>query len=173
MGVRRDISPGHACRAGGDDMVQARDNRRCEKTFARPDGSVPARCLGLNVERGGSEPGPNGVLIEVTEAELDRLAIREVRYDRVDVTDQVAMDGSSHLDRVFTFRAKPENFAEAPPPGSVILAPYVRAVEAGFRTLGRGELDLFRATTGPFPVEVVEAVLVRDRLIPAGNPRDW
>ena len=28
----------------------ARDNRTSEKTFARPDGSEPAYCLGLNLE---------------------------------------------------------------------------------------------------------------------------
>src|SRR5687768_8358758 len=51
---------------------QARDNLRSEKTFARADGTTPSHCLGLNVEpRPG--PGPNGALIEVTEAELDRL----------------------------------------------------------------------------------------------------
>ena len=31
----------------------------------------------------------NGVVIELTEAELDRLDIREIRYDRVDVTGSV------------------------------------------------------------------------------------
>jgi len=54
----------------------------------------------------------------------------------------------------------------------VILATYVRAVEAAFETLGPDQLDLFRETTDPHPVEVVEGVLVRDQ-IPAGNPREW
>ena len=47
--------------------------------------------LGLNIERDetGGE-GPNGVLIEVSEAELERLALREIRYRRVDVTWVVA-----------------------------------------------------------------------------------
>ncbi len=73
---------------------------------------------------------------------------------------------------MFTFVAKPENFTYPPPAGAVILAAYARTVEAAFDSLGPGQLDLFRETTGPYPVEVVEAVLVRDR-IPAGNPRDW
>jgi len=64
------------------------------------------------------------------------------------------------------------NLAPTPPPGAVILAPYLRAVEAAFGTLGSDQLDLFNRTTGPPPVEVIEAVLVRDE-IPAGNPRDW
>ncbi len=54
----------------------------------------------------------------------------------------------------------------------MILASYPRTVEAAFESLGPGQLDLFRETTDPHPVEVVEGVLVRDR-IPAGNPRDW
>jgi hypothetical protein len=151
---------------------QARDNLGCEKTFARTDGTAPPYCLGLNVERGGSGSGPNGVLVEVTRTELDRLGIRELRYDRVDVTGEITAEGSPSLDRVFTFAAKPENFVDSPPPGAVILAPYARAVEAAFESLGPGQLELFRQTTGPYPVEVIEAILVRDR-IPAGNPRDW
>jgi hypothetical protein len=73
---------------------------------------------------------------------------------------------------VITFTAKPENHAEVPPSGAVILASYARAVEAAFRSLGRKQLELFRQTTDPPPVEAVEGVLVRDR-ITAGNPRDW
>ena len=49
---------------------------------------------------------------------------------------------------------------------------YVVAVEAAFEELGTEQLELFRATTDAPPVELVDAVLVRDS-IPAGNPRDW
>ena len=150
---------------------QARDNLRSEKTFALADGTTPSHCLGLNVERRPG-PGPNGALIEITEAELDRLAVREIRYDPVEVTDEIAAGGSPAFDRVVTFTAKAENYAETPPPGSVILASYARAVEAAFESLGPGQLDLYRESTEPHPVEVVEGVLVRDR-IPAGNPREW
>ena len=54
----------------------------------------------------------------------------------------------------------------------IVIATYLAAVEAAFDALGPGQLDLFRETTGPPPVEVVEATLVRDR-IPPGNPRAW
>jgi hypothetical protein len=151
---------------------QARDNARVEKTFARPDGTIPPFCLGLNVARGDAGDGPNGALIEVTDEDLDRLTIRELRYDRVEVTGDVASDAGASFDRVFTFVAKPQNRAPRPPPGAVILASYARAVEAAFDSLGPGQLELFHRTTGPYPVEVVEAVLVRDR-IPTGNPREW
>jgi hypothetical protein len=139
---------------------QARDNLGSEKTFARTE------------RRAG--PGPNGVLLEVTEEELDRLAVRELRYDPVDVTAEIAIaaGGPPAFERVVTFIAKPVNYAETPPEGAIILASYARAVEAAFEALGRGQLELFRETTGPPPVEVVEGVLVRDE-IPAGNPREW
>jgi hypothetical protein len=151
---------------------QARDNLRSEKTFAAPDGTRPAYCLGLNVERGFACPGPNGALLEVSEEELDRLAVREIRYERVEVTADIAAAGEPRLDPVFTFTAKPQNLAPSPPEGAVILAPYARAVEAAFDSLGAGQLDLFRETTGPRPVKLIEAVLVRDE-IPSGNPREW
>ena len=151
--------------------TQARDNLRSEKTFALADGTTPAYCLGLNVERHAG-PGPNGSLIEITAEELDRLAVREIRYDRVDVTAEIAAEGPLDFDRVVTFTAKPSNYAPTPPEGAVVLASYARAVEAAFDSLGPGQLELFRATTEPHQVEIVEGVLVRDR-IPAGNPREW
>lgn len=151
---------------------QARDNLAGEKTFARvDDGALPPFCLGLNVERGDpGEAGPNGALLAVTEADLDRLDLRELRYDRVDVSE--AIEGDEGGLTVVTYIAKAVNHAPEPPPGAVILAGYVRAVEAAFDALGEGELDHFRETTGPPPVQVVEAVLVDDQ-IPPGNPRDW
>jgi hypothetical protein len=151
----------------------ARDNRAVEKTFARADtGAVPPHCIGLNVEGGGSGEGPNGVLIEISEAELERLALRELRYRAVDVTESVVADQPPGFGRVVTFTAKPENYASTPPPGAVILEPYVRAVEAAFASIGDEQLDLFHATTEEPPVEVIEAVLLRDE-IPPGNPREW
>jgi hypothetical protein len=151
---------------------QARDNLAVEKTFARrDDGSLPSHVLGLNIEP--SEPdddAPNGALLELSEEELRRLDGREIRYDRVEVTDAVGTPAG--FDRVFAYRAKPAQFAPRPPPGAVVIAAYVARVEAAFAALGQRQLDLYRATTGPPPVEVVEAELVRDR-IPAGNPREW
>jgi len=152
---------------------QVRDNLATEKTFADAEtGVVPPHCLGLNLEHDPEAAGPNGVLLEVSEAELERLAIREIRYDRIDVTDSAAAEAAAAFDRVVTFTAKPENFAPTLPPGAVILAAYLRAVQAAFGILGADQLNLFHETTGPPPVEVVEAVLVRDE-IPSGNPRDW
>lgn len=150
---------------------QARDNRTCEKTFELEDGTCPEWVLGLNVEPGEDDAGPvNGAVIEVSEAELERLAIREIRYDPVDVSGEI--EGPDLPGRVITFSAKAGHFAPEPPNGAVILATYARAVEEAFDGLGPGELEAYLATTGAYPVTRVEATLVRDE-IPAGNPRRW
>jgi hypothetical protein len=156
-----------------------RDNLSVEKTFARPDGSLPRHCLGLGLEPDASAEAPNGALIEVTEAELDRLDLREMRYERADVTRAIRLaDGgdaadAGGFDRVVAYRARPVHRRPHPlPEDAVIIAGYVAAIEAAFDALGPAELDRFRATTEPPPVELIDAVLVRDR-IPAGNPRAW
>jgi cation transport regulator ChaC len=150
---------------------QRRDNLTCEKTFECDGGRRPEWILGLNVEQGEDEAGPvNGVVIELTEAELDRLDIREIRYDRVDVTG--AVDGEDLPERIVTYTAKKFHFAPQPPEDAVILATYASAVERGFEALGPRELDHYLRTTGPDPVERVAATLVIDR-IPDGNPRAW
>jgi hypothetical protein len=111
------------------------------------------------------------VVIELTDTELDRLDIREIRYDRVDVTDLVEAEGSLP-DRIVTYKAKANHFAPVPPDDAVILATYARTVEEAFGALGPGQLDRYLTTTGPYPVERVEATLVIDH-IPEGNPRAW
>jgi cation transport regulator ChaC len=152
-----------------------RDNARAEKGFAPIEGDPFEFCLGLNLERASDAgPGewPNGALIELTATELERLDIRELRYDRVEVTEQVRSAGAAGLDAVFTYRAKSANYAPRPPRRAVVLASYLRACEAAFEELGPDELVTFGRTTGPVPVPVVEARLVRDE-IPEGNPRAW
>ena len=149
---------------------QRRDNLTCEKTFECAGGWRPEWILGLNVEKGEDEAGPvNGVVIELSESELDRLDIRDIRYDRVDVTGTV--EGDELPERIVTYTAKKFHFAPEPPEDSIILATYANAVEQGFEHLGPGELDHYLATT-PYPVDRHEATLVIDK-IPDGNPRDW
>ncbi len=149
---------------------QRRDNLTCEKTFECDGGWRPEWILGLNVEEGEDAAGPvNGVVIELSEAELDRLDIREIRYDRVDVSGSI--EGDDAPARIVTYTAKPFHFAPEPPDDAVILETYASAVELGFSALGKDELEHYRVTT-PYPVERVDATLVIDR-IPEGNPRAW
>ncbi len=155
----------------------ARDNRATEKTFARLDGSLPSFCLGLDLRPDRDAMPPNGALIAVTDAELERLDVRELRYERVEVTASIAVEPpdrrrAAEFDAIFAYRARPEHHAPSPPEGSVIIATYPAAIEAAFAALGREQLDLYRATTAPPPVELIEATLISDR-IPEGNPRAW
>jgi hypothetical protein len=153
-----------------------RDQQASEKTFARADGSIPRFCLGLNLEPDPAAPAPNGVLIELTEAELDRLDLREVRYDRVDVTAAIAFDHgaapANAFDLVIAYTAKPRHHHPTAPADAVIVSTYPTTIEAAFDALGPGQLELFRATTAPPPVPLIEGTLVRDE-IPPGNPRAW
>jgi len=156
-----------------------RDNLAAEKTFSRPDGRVPRWVLGVNLEpaagaellgTGDDELAPNGALIAVSEGELERLDVRELRYDRVEVGAD--LDEGHEFERVFAYTARRDHFCAEPPAGAVAMAPYLRAVEAAFTELGQGQWELFLQTTGLPPVEAIEPVLIEDR-IPPGNPRDW
>lgn len=152
-----------------------RDNARAEKGFEPIKGDGFDYCLGLNLERApdaADDEWPNGALVEITEAELERLDLRELRYDRVEVTADVRCEEEPGFTAVFAYTAKAENFAAHPPPRAVVLASYLRACEAAFEELGSDALAAFARTTEPLPVEVVEARLVRDA-IPPGNPRAW
>jgi hypothetical protein len=151
---------------------QIRNNARVEKSFAPSTGDAAIEwCLSLNLEPAPGSAGPNGVLIEVTEAEADRIDLREIRYRRVDVSG--AIDNPHGFDRVIAYIARSEHTAPAPPPsGAVIIAAYLETVEEAFAALGPDQLELFRETTGPPPVGSIEAVLVRDE-IPPGNPSAW
>lgn len=155
---------------------EKRDNLTCEKTFAdAADGRTPTWVLGLNIEpAGGEAEAPNGVLIEVAPEELERLDVREMRYHRYEVTELVEPlePAAERFDRVLAYSAKDSHLAVEPPADAVILATYARAVEEGFAALGDGHLDAYRRSTGPYPVELIDPVLVRDE-IPPGNPRDW
>jgi hypothetical protein len=152
-----------------------RDNLRAEKTFAiEPGGELPPWVLGLSLDPAPeveeAATTPNGALLEVSEAELERLDLREIRYDRTEVT--AGLDPGHGFDLVVAYRAKQRHHAPEPPPGAVVLGPYLRTVERAFGSLGAGELEAFRRSTGPAPVPIVEPRLVRDE-IPPGNPRGW
>ena len=151
-----------------------RVNTAHEKVFERVDGEPFEHIVGLNIERApdaAEAEWPNGALIELTQEELGRLDRREVRYDRVEVTEGVVADRAD-FDRIYAFTAKAGHFAVETPPDSIIVASYVRACEAAFNELGPGACEEFLATTGEFPAPVVDARLVVDE-IPEGNPRAW
>ena len=113
----RVVEPGAGARLEGwrRSWTLVRDNLALGEDV-RPQGRHDSPfCLGLNVEPSAGD-GPNGALIEVSGAELERLALREVRYDRVEVSEAIRVERTPAFDRVFTFTAKPENLAPAAPP---------------------------------------------------------
>ena len=153
-------------------FTQARHNPSCEKVFAvAGSGELPEWILSLGVD---PDPGSavNGVLIGLDDARAARLDGRELRYERRDVTDAIAVAGEAPAGRVYTYVARPANRAPEPPAGAVILASYARATEEAFGELGEGELERFLATTTIPDVPVVEGTLVGDA-VPPGNPREW
>lgn len=149
-----------------------RDNLGSEKTFARSsDGTRPAHVLGLNLEPCDDDAeAPNGVVLEVSEADLERLDLREMRYVRFAIG---AVPAGVDCDELYAYRAREQHFASRPPEDAIVIASYAGFVEAAFEALGEGERERYLETTGRPPVEVAEAVLVTDRSIPPGNPRDW
>lgn len=148
----------------------ARSNETSEKVFELAGtGERPGWFLGLNLER---DPAGrcNGALIEVTDAELDRLALRELRYR------PVALGVGAIVDRAdveaVAFIARDEHHHPEPPARAMIARAYVATVEAAFTRLGADQLERYRESTDPPPVPVADVVLVEDR-IPPGNPRAW
>ena len=151
-----------------------RKNAAHEKVFERLDGEPFEHVVGLNLERASDAveaEWPNGALIELTADELRRLDLRELRYDRVEVTAGVPAERHG-FDHVYAYTAKAAHFAKATPPGAIVIASYVQAVKTAFDELGPGEWELFKTTTGEPPAPVAEVRLLADA-IPEGNPRAW
>ena len=156
--------------------ILGRDNLTTEKMFARADGSVPRFCLGVGVDARPRRPGAQRRTDRAQRggARPPRPARDALHAPRRDGRDPRRRSGrrAPPFDRVVTYRPRPENHKPEPPDDAIIVANYLSTVEAAFDELGPGQLDLFRATTAPPPVEVTGATLVRDR-IPEGNPRGW
>jgi len=150
-----------------------RDNRACEKTFARRgDDWIPDHVLALNIAEGGTADSVNGALLDVSEAEVERLDLREIRYRRIEVSALVAPAAAARFDRVFAYIARPEHHAAIPPPDAVVLAAYEAAVEEAFAKLGERELERYRASTDRGNAARIDAYLLSGE-IPPGNPRAW
>jgi hypothetical protein len=172
LGRPVEVSPPLRLRGWSRRWSTIRNNHRVEKSFAPMSGDGTIEwVLGLNLEPDSGAPGPNGVLLEISEADADRIDLREMRYERADLGAGFAAEHG--FDRVIAWVARPEHLAPSPtPPGTVIIGAYLKTVEAAFDALGPGQLDLFRKTTGPPPVAAVDAALTEDR-IPPGNPTSW
>lgn len=131
-----------------------------ENTSGKPhyqlaSGEIPPKVAVLNIKP-SEDSLVNGILVNCSEQDLDRLISREVHYDLVDVTKQVETGG---YDKVYSFTAKPQ-FTDTNAKDIVIPASYKNLVEDGFRGLGPAELDQYQKTTNPSVYEFAEAKFI-------------
>lgn len=115
-------------------------------------GDVPPKVAVLNIKP-SEDSLVNGILVNCSEQDLDRLISREVHYDLVDVTKQV--ETNDH-DKVYSFTAKPR-FTDTGNENTIIPISYKNLVEDGFRDLGPKELDQYQKTTRPNTYKLAEA----------------
>lgn len=112
----------------------------------RPGLVTRARFLDLAPRMGAVT---NGVLLRVSDAELESLRLREKSYAMLDVSGRV--DCAPPGARVFAFASAAGTSFD----GEVVLGEYVRLVEEGFAAFGPRFLAEFRATTEAPPVPVL------------------
>jgi hypothetical protein len=97
----------------------------------------------------------NGILIDLSIDELNKLDIREKHYNRIDITPHVRppLDNS----RIFAYQGKPQFFVEnfADPK---VLARYVDIVYQGIRHWGTDFQEKYEATTLPHHFDVIDGV---------------
>lgn len=127
------------------------DNTATLRKFTLTDtDGIPNYVIALNVrKREGNElpSDPNGVLIEVTEQDLEMLDGRESHYERVDVTKDIstAVDG-----KVYTYTGlKSYMYAQNYAAASEVILPesYMSLVETSFASLGPEMLKQYRTST--------------------------
>lgn len=116
------------------------DNRLSRPRYYQlvEDNSIPDYVVALNVRRPGEgevATNPNGVLFEVSEADLLLLDARECNYDRVDVTEDVlgAPNGV-----IYTYTGLPQHLMQVYA-GQPVIVPqsYAHLVTNGFATLSK------------------------------------
>lgn len=104
----------------------------------------------------------NGVIVRVTDDEVDRLDWRERDYQRTDVTELIRLEATETVERVSTYvpRASAiERYEHARNERrAAIRQSYVELVAAAFRDLGGDHLDRYETTPAP-DVPVVDMTL--------------
>lgn len=132
-----------------DWSVVIQNDTAAHRSVTLPDGMVaPGSIVVLNVRRPALNEratNPNGVLIEVTEADLRKLDARETHYDRHDVTADI-VGGPAGI--IYTYVGKDHfllaqnTFAQA-----VIPADYSELVAQAFLGLGEAMHDTYVSST--------------------------
>lgn len=158
--LRRQFSPGEL------KLAEVKNHTRlwglvCPVILHGPDGDKPVNAVFLDVRR---SPGKcvNGVLIEVTEQEMQSLDIRERQYERVEITNDTvpALEGDDDDDdddnrsRVFTYTGRMVYFVENYK-NPKVLDEYQKKVLAGLHYWGSDFIEKFNQTTVPHNYEIV------------------
>lgn len=120
------------------------------RCIRKADGSLlPGYIAVLNVRRPG--PGehptnPNGVLFEVTEADLRRIDTRETHYRRVDVTRDVV---NRPTGIIYTYSGLDRFLLGSKHAQTAIPGHYHALVRQGFTALGPNMYETYLSTTLP------------------------
>ncbi len=129
------------------------DNTAAEHRCVRlPDGNLaPGHIVVLNVRRparGEKPTDPNGVLFEVTEADLQKMDKRETHYTRLDVTEHVVNKPTGITCTIYAYSGH-ERFliSRSKTIKAVIPGAYSELVEQGFMSLGTGMRDEYLNST--------------------------
>lgn len=112
----------------------------------------------LNIEK---TPGKmlNGVLIKITEKELDNLSIREKNYDVFEITNFVKLTNEVSIDpalKAFTFIGKDAYKIGQADKDSFIMKRYVDLVRAACARLGESFRHEYDETTEPAKFKVID-----------------
>ena len=143
----------------------AMDNRRDlpgYKYYTDAAGRRPAvfvTYLDLVAAPDQAQAAVNGLCLPVDEVMLEALDRRERNYERVDVSDRLAVAGLGGV-RIWAYigsAAARERFAAGRDTGTAVIdAGYVRMVAAGFAALGPAEHAACRPSLHPGDLPVVE-----------------
>lgn len=145
------------------------DNRLSRPRYYQlaEDGSTPNYVVALNVRRPYAEESatnPNGVLFEVSSADLVKLDTRECDYARVDVTEDIvgAPDGAV----VYTYTGLPEHLLQSHSEGvAIVPQSYANLVANGFTKLGADMYAQYVRSTQPAVLKEQATRLVAYRIL--------
>lgn len=149
------------------------DGSQTDKWYADDRGHRPPRILFADL-RPDPDITANGVLIPATKGELERLVARELRYDLVEVSNQVTLwDGTRAAGRVGTFVGRSEFTRPVDVATGVVPAGYVASIHAGARfwdRRARGFEAAFTASTLSPPPERISSLTRFDKPAALASP---
>lgn len=99
----------------------------------------------------------NGVLINISNEELEYFILREKNYNYTDITNQVTFSPELNDDnyKVITFVGKEENLVFENAEGYYVFDRYLDIVNSGIRSFGYDFEAMFHQTTQPYPFPAI------------------